>query len=176
MISVVDISMEHVGGFHDAVDAVARERRFLARTEAPPREQMQAFVLSNIVASNPHVVALDGSAVVGWADLRRPSAPAMGHCAVLGMGVISAYRGMGVGRSLLSAVVDRAWKVGLHRVELEVRVDNGSAIGLYERFGFRREGVKVSALLMDDCYIDMLQMGLLADSVALRSNNSLQRP
>lgn len=171
MISVVDISLEHVAGFRDAVDAVARERRFLARTEAPPREEMLGFVLSSLVASNPHVVALDGSAVVGWADLRRLSAPAMGHCAVLGMGVISAYRGVGVGRSLLSAAVDRAWKVGLRRVELEVRVDNGPAIALYERFGFRREGVKVSAMFMDGCYVDMLQMGLLADSVALRSND-----
>jgi ribosomal protein S18 acetylase RimI-like enzyme len=174
MITVVDISTDHVDSFRDAVDAVARERLFLARTEAPPREQLATFVQSNIDSGNPHVIALDGNTVVGWADIKRAGAPAMRHCGVLGMGVLAAYRGQGIGHSLLKAAIIRSWDIGLERIELEVRVDNQPAIALYESLGFRREGVKVCAMLLDGSYVDMLQMGLLRDLDALRSNISFQ--
>jgi ribosomal protein S18 acetylase RimI-like enzyme len=175
MITVIDVSMEHVAGFHAAVDAVARERRFLARTEAPPIEQMGTFVQSNIETGNPHVIALDDSAVVGWADIKRIAAPALRHCGILGMGVLPSYRGQGLGRRLLEAAVAKSWAAGLERIELEVRVDNHAAIALYERIGFCREGTKVCAMLLEGHYVDMLQMGLLRDFRALRSSNSLQR-
>jgi ribosomal protein S18 acetylase RimI-like enzyme len=114
---------------------VASERRFLARTEAPPQEQMLAFVRTNIDALNPHVVALDAGRVVGWADIRPSNVPAMSHCGTLGMGVLAAYRGQGLGRRLLDAVVLKAWQAGLERIELEVRHDNDPAIALYESSG-----------------------------------------
>jgi ribosomal protein S18 acetylase RimI-like enzyme len=174
LITVTDITMEHAAGFREAVDAVASERRFLARTEAPPQEHMLAFVQTNIDASNPHVVALDDGHVVGWADIRPSNAPAMRHCGTLGMGVLAAYRGQGLGRRLLDAVVSRAWNAGLERVELEVRLDNEPAIALYERTGFLREGLKVRGMLIDGSYVDMVQMGLLKSPFATRPNISLQ--
>ncbi len=167
--------MEHAAGFREAVDAVARERRFLARTEAPPLEQMLAFVRTNIDAPNPHVVALDTGRVVGWADIRPSSAPAMRHCGTLGMGVLASYRGQGLGRRLLDAVVLKAWEAGLERIELEVRLDNEPAIALYESTGFLHEGLKVRGMLIDGSYVDMVQMGLLKSPVATRPNSSLQR-
>jgi ribosomal protein S18 acetylase RimI-like enzyme len=174
LITVIDISMSHVAGFREAVDVVARERRYLARTEAPPYDQMEAFVRSNIDARNPHVVALAGDAIVGWADIRSASAPAMRHCGTLGMGVVAAYRRQGVGRRLLEASVVRAWNAGLERIELEVRVDNDPAIALYERIGFLQEGVKVRSMLIDGAYFDMIQMALLKSPVPSRPNISLQ--
>ena len=59
-VTVVPIRDEHIAGYHAAVDAVARERRFLAMTEAPPFAMAQGFVRGNIERGNPHVVALDG--------------------------------------------------------------------------------------------------------------------
>ena len=35
-IRIVPITLEHVEGFHAALDAVSRERRWLAMVEAPP--------------------------------------------------------------------------------------------------------------------------------------------
>ena len=79
------------------------------------------------------------------------------------MGVLPAWRGRGLGRSLVSACLDKARSSGITRVELEVRVDNESAIGLYERIGFRREVVKSRGVRIDGIYCDTLQMSLLLD-------------
>jgi [ribosomal protein S18]-alanine N-acetyltransferase len=49
-------------------------------------------------------------------------------------------RRRGVGRSLLSAVLDDARQRKLRLVVLEVRPSNAEALGLYESFGFRVVG------------------------------------
>ncbi|MDE0082216.1 MAG: GNAT family N-acetyltransferase [Gammaproteobacteria bacterium] len=46
------------------------------------------------------------------------------------------YRGMGIGRALLSEVEILARRLGCCRVTLEVRKDNRRALGLYSSFGF----------------------------------------
>jgi ribosomal protein S18 acetylase RimI-like enzyme len=174
LFNVVDVRLEHAQGFREAVDAVAREGRYLARLEAPPMDQMIDFVRTNIECGNPHVVALNKDAVVGWADIRPAGPPLMKHCGTLGMGVVASYRGQGLGGRLLEAVLARSWAFGLQRVELEVRSDNALAIALYERLGFLIEGRKVRAMCVDGEYFDMLQMARLRDPASSRPNISLQ--
>jgi ribosomal-protein-alanine N-acetyltransferase len=49
-------------------------------------------------------------------------------------------QGQGLGRVLLDALVAEARRRGCAQLFLEVRVDNASAIALYELSGFTREG------------------------------------
>lgn len=63
--SIVDTAEPHFESLHRALDVVARERRFLAVTEAPPWEQSLAFYRGVLAAGFPHVVALQGETVVG---------------------------------------------------------------------------------------------------------------
>jgi ribosomal-protein-alanine N-acetyltransferase len=51
-------------------------------------------------------------------------------------------QGCGMGRSLLGAALRRAVGDGANRCYLEVRASNRAARGLYEKLGFRREGVR----------------------------------
>jgi RimJ/RimL family protein N-acetyltransferase len=59
----------------------------------------------------------------------------------LGMVVAEEWRGRGVGSALLDAGIDWARGAGAHKVALQVWPHNQAAIGLYEKFGFVREGV-----------------------------------
>ena len=77
------------------------------------------------------------------------------------MGVLQAWVGRGIGRSLLEAVEGWAQSNGLHRLELMVNYNNERAIRLYEKFGIEREGVKRHALRADGHYIDALYMAKL---------------
>ena len=54
--------------------------------------------------------------------------------------VATDWRGMGIGRSLLSSVIECARLRGVRELFLEVRPSNTVAHRLYERFGFRRAG------------------------------------
>jgi ribosomal protein S18 acetylase RimI-like enzyme len=46
--SIVPIAEEHIEGFRAAVDSVARERRYLARFEAPAEADVRIYVRENI--------------------------------------------------------------------------------------------------------------------------------
>lgn len=162
-IRIVPIAESHIPGFRACLDAVAREKRYLAQFEAPPLERMETFVRENIAADQSQFVALDGETVVGWADIILARAHAMTHCGYLGMGVAAGYRGKGIGRRLLEAAIAKARANGATRIVLEVRIDNTNAIRLYEKLGFITEARKRNALRFDDGYYDALQMVLLAE-------------
>jgi ribosomal protein S18 acetylase RimI-like enzyme len=111
-------------------------------------------------------VALDGERVVGWADIFPDWAHALAHRGHLGMGVLAAYRGRGLGTRLLSACLAKAASQGLARIELETRVDNTAAIGLYRKLGFIEEGRKRWGMRFDGVYFDTLMMARCVDAGA----------
>jgi RimJ/RimL family protein N-acetyltransferase len=73
------------------------------------------------------------------------------------------FRGRGIGARLLSAVFQKARVKAVTRIELEARVDNHVAIRLYEKAGFRREGIKRNGMRFDGQYHDTVLMAALLD-------------
>jgi ribosomal protein S18 acetylase RimI-like enzyme len=99
--------------------------------------------------------------VVGWCDLRPKTAPTLRHSAVLGMGIVTALRGQGIGSRLLAATLQLARAKGIRRAELNVRSDNAPAIALYRRFGFVTEGTCRDYIRIDGVDYDALLMARL---------------
>lgn len=161
-VEIVPIERRHVAGFRDVLDSVARERRFLAYTEAPPTSEVRRFVLNNLRRGSPQLVAVDDGRVVGWCDVVPKPRESLRHSGVLGMGVASTHRGRGVGRRLLAATLELAAAGGLTRIELIVRGDNAPAIGLYRSFGFETEGVLRDYIRIGGSAYDALMMARLA--------------
>ena len=160
-IEVVRIIESRAEGFRACLDAVAREKKFLARTEAPPLERIEDFVRESVKNNVAQYVAVDGPAVVGWCDVFPDQAEAFKHRGSLGMGVLASYRGRGIGKQLMVATLAHARQNGIVRVELEVRADNVSAIKLYERLEFVHEGRKRSGMRFDGASFDSLTMALV---------------
>lgn len=160
-VAIVPIAEEHIRGYHEAVDRVARERKYLAFLEALPFEKSQAFVRENLEQGNPHVVAVLVGEVIGWCDICPIGRPVYAHGGVLGMGIVAEHRGRGIGEALIGAALEQARQRGLTRVELTVRADNERAIALYRRIGFVDEGMKRKAIRVDGAYIDVFCMALL---------------
>lgn len=52
------------------------------------------------------------------------------------------YRGKRLGEFLLLSLIERALKKGATAITLEVRVSNASALKLYEKIGFTKEGIR----------------------------------
>lgn len=161
-VQIVPIALHHAPGFHACLDTVAREKRFLAQTQALPLARIEGFVRDSVAHDAVQFVAVTPQQqVVGWADVFAAWPQASAHCGTLGMGLLPAYRGQGLGRQLLQACIDKAWRQGLTRITLEVRADNHPAIALYQRLGFELEATKPWALRFDGVYFDALQMRLL---------------
>jgi len=160
---ILPITEEHIEGFREVLDSVAKERRYLAFLEAPSAEDVGGFVRRNIRNRCPEYVALVGDLVVGWCDALPFDRPTKAHAGVLGMGVKTEYRGRGIGRALIQATLEGARAAGITRIELTVREDNERAISLYRKHGFAHEGVKRNGVRVDGRYHNLLCMGLLLD-------------
>jgi RimJ/RimL family protein N-acetyltransferase len=162
-VSVQPISIEHSRTFREALDAVARERRYLMLVEAPPLAEVEKFVRRTVARDVAQFVAVDSeqNRVVGWCDIFPREEAGFTHAGRLGMGVVAAYRGKGIGRRLLEATLKKAQAAGLTRIELEVFASNHTAIALYEKFGFSPEGRSTRARYLDGVWDDLISMSLL---------------
>ena len=90
-----------------------------------------------------YLVAEEDAEIVGYAGLRAAPANAdQGDIQTLA--VVPTFRGQGLGRQLLSQLIDEAEDRGVRALFLEVRADNPVAIALYDSVGFheidRRHG------------------------------------
>lgn len=160
-LEIVPIGRQHIAGFHAALDSVAKERRYLAMLEAPSLPRTRRFVLDSLKAGAVHRVAVTDDSVVGWCDLRPKTAPTLRHTAVLGMGIVAACRGLGIGSRLLASALELADARGIRRSELLVRSDNAPAIALYRKFGFAEEGTCRNYMCIDGVDFDALLMARL---------------
>jgi L-phenylalanine/L-methionine N-acetyltransferase len=120
--------------------------------------------LEGVGGDDRELLAFTGQELVGIAGL---------HCGIgrrrhvgsVGMGVHDDWTGRGIGRALLSELVDYAdrW-LGLRRLELSVYTDNAVAIGLYRKFGFVVEGTQRCCALRDGVLVDAYAMARLSGS------------
>jgi len=137
-------------GIEDRVATLETE----TRTAAERREWLAA-------RGNRHpvlVAQIDGAAA-GWASLNRFNPrPVYDHVADLSVYVDRAWRGHGVGRALLGAVIERARAIGYHKLVLAAFPDNAAGMALYARMGFTRVGVYREQGLLDGRWVDVVVM------------------
>lgn len=106
------------------------------------------------------LVAVANDEVIGQLTLHTNTRPRRKHAGGLGMAVRDDWQGRGAGTALMVACIDLAdnW-LNLHRLELDVFVDNEPAIRLYKNFDFITEGRMVDYGFRDGEYVDTFMMG-----------------
>ncbi|MDR1967694.1 MAG: GNAT family N-acetyltransferase [Burkholderiaceae bacterium] len=161
---MTELAETHFEALRLALDSVAREKRYLAFQKAPPREAALAFYRQNIASGACCRVALLDAQVVGCCDVLPVVGESRAHVGTLGIWVVASARGQGIGGSLLRRVIEDAWAHGFLRIELTVRADNVPARALYEREGFRVEGVLRHSCMVDGEFFDSCAMALLRDA------------
>lgn len=104
------------------------------------------------------IVAEKDGAIVGKASLQQFE-DRRRHAGTIGIEVHDDFQGNGIGSALLSALVDVAdnW-LAITRLELMVNADNVSAIRLYEKAGFEREGLMKAFAFRAGGYVDAIAM------------------
>jgi RimJ/RimL family protein N-acetyltransferase len=103
-------------------------------------------------------VAEDNGDVVGRLSLSRDAHPASGHVADLGLMVSRGHRRQGIGLALMHAAEEWARRAGVRKLELHVFHHNVAAIGLYEKLGYEREGLRRGHYRRGDELIDAILM------------------
>jgi ribosomal protein S18 acetylase RimI-like enzyme len=104
--------------------------------------------------------AFSDERLVGAVALEFSAKPKTQHKAeLIGMYVMAAWRGKGVGRRLMSAAIEHLHaSPGIAVVTLTVTEGNQSAVALYEAVGFRAFGVEPMAVLTPRGYQGKIHM------------------
>ena len=105
-----------------------------------------------------YVAEAEDGRIVGRLSLARDQHPASKHVADLGLMVAQSHRRQGIGSALLAAAVDWARASDVRKLELHVFTYNEAAIGLYEAFGFEREGLRKQHYLQNGKLVDAYVM------------------
>jgi len=155
-MEIRDSTLEDAERIAALIDAISRERLFLAGTAGFSVDDTRAFIASTRSTGGIHIVGVDSEDIIGWCDIVRLPFEGMRHVGRLGMGVRRDRRSQGIGGKLLKAATERAQGSGIERIELEVFASNHAAICLYESFGFEFEGRKVAGRRLDGCTDDIL--------------------
>jgi phosphinothricin acetyltransferase len=135
-----------------------QDRLATLETEERTPEERRAWLAAR-GPRHPVVVALADGAVVGWASLNVFNARrAYDHVADLSIYVERGWRGRGVGRRLLEALVARARALGYHKLVLAAFPFNEAGMRAYERAGFREVGIYREQGLLDGKWVDTIVM------------------
>ena len=123
------------------------EKKFLRATLASVRKR-----------SGVSIAAFAGRTLVGECMVRGREPNDLKHTGLLGIVILSEYRGVGLGETLMLEVLREAKRIGIWLVELEVMAINKGAIQLYEKLGFRKVGTVPNKVQRDGRHLDMVTM------------------
>lgn len=87
------------------------------------------------------IVALSNKKVVGYGHLERFKQPYKKHVCKLGIFVLPDYRGTSLSNEIMIYLIESAKRHKLKKIWLSCNSQNIRAIKLYEKFGFKTEGV-----------------------------------
>ena len=109
---------------------------------------------------HPVIVAeTEAGDVVGWGSLNVFNArEAYRHVADFSVYVERGHRGQGVGRALLSRLIQLGREHGFHKLVLSAFPTNASGLALYEKMGFRTVGIYEEQGLLDGRWVDTIVM------------------
>jgi len=83
------------------------------------------------------------------------------HCCHLGMWVVAAKRGLGIGTALMNTALAYAQQEGFEKLVVEVFSSNLAALNLYRKFGFTVEGRQKNLFVLPGIgYVDSILMAL----------------
>lgn len=130
-------------------------RRALSRLKAAAR----------VGAMLPFVMVY-GDRVVGQINASNIVRGALRSCSV-GYWIDSSVAGRGVTPTALALVIDHCLgRVGLHRVEVNIRPENSASIRVVEKLGLRREGYHERFLDIGGAWRDHLSYAITVEEVA----------
>jgi L-amino acid N-acyltransferase YncA len=107
--------------------------------------------------ARPRLVARLGGTMAGWCAL-TPVSPRVVY---LGVAEVSTYvgedvRGRGIGRALLSAMIERSERAGIWTLQAGIFPENEASLALHRTCGFRTVGVRERIGRMDGVWRDVV--------------------
>ncbi|TDW99088.1 GNAT family N-acetyltransferase [Dinghuibacter silviterrae] len=131
------------------------------QTSAPGWEEWDK---SHLIHSR--LVAKNSGTIVGWVAL----SPVSGRCVYAGVAEVSIYiaaghRGLGIGKTLLEALVEESEAHGIWTLQAGIFPENTPSLRLHEGAGFRQVGIRQRIGKMGDRWRDTVLLERRSEKV-----------
>jgi putative acetyltransferase len=132
------------------------------RWSMPPYNRERIDRWTSNLENNIILLASEAQRIVGHLQISLATSPRFRGTGDLFIYLHQDFQNAGLGAALMNEGIALARARRMHRIELTVIADNHRAIRLYEKVGFRREGLKRENYLAEDGkYHDEVVMGIL---------------
>jgi ribosomal protein S18 acetylase RimI-like enzyme len=126
-----------------------------------PEQQVERIEAIKKEWNSTIFVAEENAELIGYLIVMGGNAIRNKHSVYLVIGILSQYRGLGVGTKLFEELEKWAMVHQIHRLELSVVTRNEDGLRLYKKMGFEIEGTKRHSLLIDGEFVDEYYMSKL---------------
>lgn len=124
-----------------------------------PIEAVKRRIQASHDADNSVIlIALAGEKIIARAELDGYPGARLHHNARFSISVRKDYWNMKIGTTLMTKIIERARKMNLLNIELEVVADNKAAIALYHKMGFSDVGIYKNYWFANNVYRDAIVM------------------
>ena len=127
---------------------------FKAPVEAVKRRIQASHDADNSII----LIALAGEKIIARAELDGYPGARLHHNARFSISVRKDYWNMKIGTMLMTKIIERARKMNLRNIELEVLAENKAAIALYHKMGFSDVGIYKNYWFANNVYSDAIVM------------------
>jgi len=154
------ISKYTIEDFEKLMEMYASLSKEALRWARPPYNEETIRKLSE--DKNLILVAKHGNRIIGHCVLNIYQHFTGKGISFLIINVHQDFQNKGLGAAMIKTMIDWAKSKGMHRIELSVVAEHKMAVHVYEKVGFKIEGIQREAYYGEDGkYHDKLIMGLL---------------
>lgn len=147
------------------INALSKEDTFISIGEGKEvtRKEQIAY-LTNVFSQMEQgdmvqVIACYNDQLIGISEITRiTKGIRQKHVGIIGISIAKEYRGDGIGKTLITTVLEEAKKIRIRLVKLTVYSLNEQARRLYATVGFAEGGVIPGAILYKGDYIDEVHL------------------
>lgn len=128
--------------------------------ERPKDENRVKGIINSSLEENLLLLVEDRD-IIGFLSAQRGIQKRVRHSAYIVVGIRDGYRGKGIGTELFKKLDLWAREKSIKRLELSVMCNNEIGKKLYEKIGFKVEGIKRNSMIVNGKYIDEYCMAKL---------------
>ena len=155
-LSVVDA--EKFWGMMNQLDHETKYMLYEPGERTKDLAKIESVIRNSVEGDNFLLVAEADGRLVGYLSAEKGSLNRIAHSAYIVVGILSEYRGKGIGTEFFRRLDIWAEEMKVSRLELTVICENSVAKHLYEKNGFEIEGIKRKSVLVDGKYLDEFYM------------------
>lgn len=162
MIKIRNLIKEDSQHFFDMLMKLDTETKYMMY-EPGERNTNITQIEAAFIKSSKEILTLiiddaDNSCIGGFLCAQRGIYNKIKHSAYIVVGLLNEYRHKGLGTEMFKELDKWALANNITRLELTVVSENINAVKLYEKMGFKKEGIKRNSLIIDGKYADEFYM------------------